>query len=301
MTHNHQHDSQSYGRLFALGISLNIIYVAIEAFYGWQSSSLALLADASHNLSDVAGLILAWIGVAAGKLKPNSQHTFGWKKMSILASFLNAVILLVAMGALAWEALSRFNQPAELHATTVIWVAGVGVIINGITAWLFVKGSKEDLNIKGAFLHMAADALVSFAVVISGIIYLQWQLPWIDPLMSLIVALVVVIGTWSLFKSSVHLIFDGVPEGINEQSIIEYFNDHQDIASFHDLHITAISTNENSLSVHVVKHDGILSCNDLLEDITSIIQLKYRIPHTTIQIESVPYSNTCKSIYCTNN
>ena len=174
MTHHHHHEPQSYGRVFAFGISLNLIYVAIEAFYGWQSGSLALLADAGHNLSDVAGLILAWIGVAAGKLKPNNRHTFGWKKMSIFASFINAIILFFAMGALAWEAISRFNEPTAVHATTVIWVAGVGVVINTLTAWLFIKGSKDDLNIKGAFLHMAADALVSLAVVVSGIVYLKW-------------------------------------------------------------------------------------------------------------------------------
>jgi len=260
-----------------------------------------LLADAGHNLSDVAGLGLAWIGVAAGKLMPNNQHTFGWKKMSIFASFINAVILLFAMGALAWEAISRFNQPTELHATTIIWVAGVGVVINGITAWLFIKGSKEDLNIKGAFLHMAADALVSLAVVVSGIIYLKWQLTWIDPMMSLLVALVVVIGTWSLFKSSVHLMFDGVPEGLDVQVIADHFKSHPDIVSFHDLHVTAISTSENSFSVHVVKHADCLNDGQLLEDITSTIQHKFHISHATIQIESKSFSNSCKSIHCTDH
>jgi len=297
--HDHHHAPQNYGRLFAIGISLNISYVALEAYYGWQSGSLALLADAGHNLSDVAGLIVAWVGMAAGKLKPNSQYTFGWKKMSIFASFINAVILLFAMGILAWEAISRFNEPTSLHATTVIWVAGIGVVINGITAWLFIKGSKEDLNIKGAFLHMAADALVSLAVVVSGLVYLKWQLPWLDPLMTLLVVIVVVIGTWSLFKSTVHLMFDGVPESINMQSIVEYFTNHSSIASFHDLHITAISTSENTFSIHVVKRNDSINNVDLLEDITSTMQHKFKISHVTIQIENQPYSTNCKSIHCT--
>jgi cobalt-zinc-cadmium efflux system protein len=301
MTHHHHHEPQSYGRVFAFGISLNLIYVAIEAFYGWQSGSLALLADAGHNLSDVAGLILAWIGVAAGKLKSNKRHTFGWKKMSIFASFINAIILFFAMGTLAWEALSRFNEPTTVNATTVIWVAGVGVVINTITAWLFIKGSKDDLNIKGAFLHMAADALVSLAVVISGLVYLKWQLAWLDPMMSLFVTLVVVIGTWSLFKSTVHLMFDGVPEGVDVKAISDYLNSHSDISSFHDLHITAISTSENSFSVHLVKQEGFLKDDSLLEEITSIIQHEFNVPHVTIQIESKLYSNTCKSIHCTES
>lgn len=299
--HHHHHEPQSYGRLFAIGISLNLIYVALEAFYGWQSGSLALLADAGHNLSDVAGLILAWIGVAAGRLKPSNRYTFGWKKMSIFASFINAVILLFAMGILAWEAISRFNEPTAIHATTIIWVASVGVVINGITAWLFLKGSKDDLNIKGAFLHMAADALVSLAVVVSGIIYLYWQRSWIDPMMTLLVVLVVVIGTWSLFKSSVHLMFDGVPEAVNVHSIIEYFNSHSDIASFHDLHITAISTNENTFSVHIVKDKDCVNDGHLLNELTSTIQHKFNISHVTIQIESKPYSTNCKSRHCTEH
>ncbi len=300
-SHHHHHDTQNYGRLFAIGVLLNISYVALEAFYGWQSGSLALLADAGHNLSDVAGLLLAWIGVAAGKLKPNVRHTFGWKKMSIFASFINAVILLFAMLALAWEAISRFNEPVALQATTVIWVAGFGVVINGITAWMFIKGSKEDLNIKGAFLHMAADALVSLAVVISGLVYLKWQFSWLDPAMSLLVALVVIVGTWSLFKSALHLMFDGVPESIDVEAIANYFNNHPEIESFHDLHVTAISTSENSFSIHVVKRQGGQNNEDLLHDLISAMQQQFQVSHVTIQIESQPYSATCKSRHCTEH
>jgi cobalt-zinc-cadmium efflux system protein len=299
MSHQHSPSPQEYGKLFAIGIALNIIYVAIEAFYGWRIQSLALLADAGHNLGDIAGLLLAWAALAAGKILPNLKHTFGWKKASIFASFVNATILLTAMGALAWEAISRLGQDSQTQAATIIWVASVGVIINAFTAWLFIKGSKEDLNIRGAFLHMAADALVSLAVVISAVLYLQWQWPWLDPVMSLLVAVVVVISTWSLFIKSLHLLFDGVPVDINTHSIIDYFNNHPHIVSFHDLHIWAISTTENSLSVHLVKQDELIDNSSLLTCINEDIHAQYKISHVTIQIESKDFSRKCTSAHCT--
>ncbi|WP_415224790.1 cation diffusion facilitator family transporter [Psychromonas sp.] len=300
MSHDHSHSPQEYGKLFAIGIALNISYVAIEAFYGWRIESLALLADAGHNLGDVAGLLLAWAALAAGKILPNRKHTFGWKKASIFASFVNATILLTAMGALAWEAISRLGQDSPTQASTIIWVAGVGVLINALTAWLFIKGSKEDLNIRGAFLHMAADALVSLAVVISAALYLQWQWQWLDPVMSLLVAAVVVIGTWSLFIKSLHLLFDGVPVDINTRSIINYFNNHPHIYRFHDLHIWAISTTENSLSVHLVKEDESIENSSLLTSVNKDIHDQYKIFHTTIQIETKEFSRQCASEHCTD-
>ncbi|MDP2380316.1 MAG: cation diffusion facilitator family transporter, partial [Pseudohongiella sp.] len=174
MSHDHHHAPTNYGKAFAIGISLNLAFVLIEAFYGWKTGSLALLADAAHNLSDVGGLLLAWAAFAAARLKSNARHTYGWRRGSILASFTNASILLVAMGSLAWEAVHRFQTPASVDAATVMVVAGVGVVINSVTAWLFLAGSKGDLNIRGAFLHMAADALVSVGVVVAGALYL-WQ------------------------------------------------------------------------------------------------------------------------------
>jgi cobalt-zinc-cadmium efflux system protein len=299
MSHDHHHSQPEYGKLFAIGVALNIGYVAIEAFYGWRIGSLALLADAAHNLGDVAGLLLAWAAFAAGKIQPNIKHTFGWKKASIFASFVNATILLTAMGALAWEALSRLDQDTHMQANTIIWVASVGVFINAFTAWLFIKGSKEDLNIRGAFLHMAADALVSLAVVISAVLYLQWPWSWLDPVMSLLVAAVVVISTWSLFIKSLHLLFDGVPSNINTKAIIDYFNDHPHIYRFHDLHIWAISTTENSLSVHLVKQDESIDNSRLLSSINSDIHTQYAISHITIQLETKDFSNNCPSAHCT--
>ena len=182
MTHQHNH-TLHYGRIFKIAIALNLGYVLLEFTFGWHINSLALLADAGHNLSDVGGLLLAWMAFALGKVKPNQNHTFGWKKASILASFFNAIILLFAMAALAWEAITRLDQVNSTQPETIIWVAGVGVIINALTAALFIKGSHSDLNIKGAFLHMAADALVSLAVVISGVVYLFWPLSWLETAM----------------------------------------------------------------------------------------------------------------------
>ncbi len=181
----------------------------MEALYGWKINSLALLADAGHNLSDVAGLVLAWGGALAGKLRPDARHTYGWKRASILAAFANALLLLVAMGSLAWEAAHRLQSPEATEGWTIIAVAGIGIVINTATALLFMRGREHDLNIRGAFLHMAADALVSLGVVIGGALYLWKGYAWIDPVMSLAIAAVIVIGTWNLFRQSLHLLFDG--------------------------------------------------------------------------------------------
>ncbi|SFF87735.1 cation diffusion facilitator family transporter [Neptunomonas qingdaonensis] len=298
MTHQHTHTT-NYGRLFGIGIALNIGYVLLELSFGWHINSLALLADAAHNVGDVAGLLLAWIAVAMGNIKANQRHTFAWKKASILASFFNAAILLLAMGALAWEAISRLDQVNNAQPETIIWVASVGVIINAITAALFIKGSQSDLNIRGAFLHMAADALVSLAVVISGILYIFWPLSWLDPMMSLIVATVVVLSTWSLFKRSTHLLFEGVPDDINPESVSDALIAHPHVQQIHDLHIWAMSTTENSLSVHLVINQPDDNSFELLEEIKELIRHQFKISHVTIQIESLSFAEQCSSLSCT--
>jgi cobalt-zinc-cadmium efflux system protein len=214
--HDGNHDAQTaVGRLFAIGVALNVGFVILEALYGWRAGSLALLADAFHNLSDVGGLLLAWAGLAAGRLAPNERHTYGWRRGSILASFGNAVLLLVSIGSLAWEAAHRLGTPVAIGGWTVVIVAAIGVVVNATTAALFFHGRKSDLNIRAAFLHMAADALVSLGVVAAGVIYLWQAWMWIDPVASLVIAAAIVAGTWSLFKESLHLLFDGVPEGID--------------------------------------------------------------------------------------
>src|SRR5450759_1986371 len=224
MSAGHDRTPANFNRAFALGIVLNTVFVAIEAFFGWRVNSLALLADAGHNLSDVAGLVLAWGGALEGRIRPDARHTYGWKRGSILAAFANALLLLVAMGALAWEAIGRLLAPAPSVAAqgvTIMLVAGVGIAINSATALLFMRGRASDLNIRAAFLHMDADELVSAGVVIAGALTLWMGWVWLDPVASLAIAVVILLGTWGLFKQSLHMLFDGVPDSVDPQAVQE--------------------------------------------------------------------------------
>ena len=216
----HHHPSgQSYGRAFAIGVILNLGFVGVEAFFGWYTGSLALLADAGHNLSDVLGLLVAWGGYALAKLPPSSHRTYGWRGSTILGAVFNGLLLLVAVGGIAWEALGRLAEPTHVPAGMVIAVATVGVIINTGTALLFVRGSKSDLNIRGAYLHMAADALLSLGVVFAGFVIMWTQWSWVDPVSSLVIAAVIFIGTWGLLKDSVHLALQAVPPDIDFEEV----------------------------------------------------------------------------------
>ena len=293
MSHDHDHAPTNYGKAFAIGISLNLAFVLIEAFYGWQTGSLALLADAAHNLSDVGGLLLAWAAFAAARLKSNARHTYGWRRGSILASFANAIILLVAMGSLAWEAAHRFQTPASVDAATVMVVAGVGVVINSITAWLFLAGSNGDLNIRGAFLHMAADALVSVGVVVAGALYLWQGWAWIDPVVSLLIALVVVLGTLSLFRRSLHLLFDGVPDGIELSQVSQCLLDIDGVLDVHDLHVWAMSTAENALTAHLVVAKDTADRDVILQLALDELHKRFELRHVSLQIESQTFSSHC--------
>lgn len=293
----HNHGPTQYGKAFAIGIGLNSVFVAIEAWYGWQVQSLALLADAIHNLSDVGALVLAWAAFAAARLATNRRHSYGWRRGSILASFTNAVILLLAMGSLSWEALQRLQADAGMAATTVIIVAGIGVVINAVTAWLFVAGSKQDLNLRGAFLHMAADALVSLGVVIAGLLYLWQGWSWVDPVMSLIIALVVIIGTWSLFRRSLHLLFDGVPEGVDLDAVRDCLLSVPGVVSVHDLHIWALSTSENAVTAHLVLAETASADDALLRQATTLLEQRFDIQHAVLQQESAAYAAVC-SVAC---
>lgn len=297
-THHHPAPGKDYGKVFLIGIALNLTYVGIEAFYGWHINSLALLADAGHNLSDVAGLILAWLSMLGARLLANDRRTYGWKKGTILASFFNASFLMVAMGMLAWEAIGRFTQETQLQGSVVMWVAAVGVVVNALTAWLFMAGSKEDLNIKGAFLHMTADALVSLGVVLSGALYLRWQWSWLDPVVSIVIAILVVASTWSLFRQSLHLLFDGVPEQIDTKSVVLLLNEISGVISVHDLHIWALSTTENALSAHLVIGDQ-FDRDQVLKVVTATLLEHKHIDHITIQLESYQFSTACLSRHCT--
>ncbi|PHQ25245.1 cation transporter [Marinobacter guineae] len=293
MVHEHDHAPRNFGRAFAIGVTLNVAFVVIEAFYGWQAGSLALLADAAHNLSDVGGLLLAWAAFGAAQLHPNMRHSYGWRKGSILASFANAVILLVAMGSLGWEAFERLQTPSPVAAGTVMVVAGIGVVINAATAWLFLAGSKGDLNIRGAFLHMAADALVSLGVVIAGAVYLWQGWGWIDPVMSLVIALVVVVGTWSLFRRSLHLLFDGVPEEIDLAEVQTALLELPGVVSVHDLHVWAMSTSDNAITAHLVTADDDIDRDRLLTLATEMLHERFEIRHTVLQPETEAYAANC--------
>ena len=290
--HSHAHGPATFDRAFAIGILLNLTFVAVEAFFGWKVNSLALLADAGHNLSDVAGLALAWGGALVSRLSPSPRKTYGWRRGSILAAFANAVILLVAMGSLGWEALERFHTPAPTQGTTIIAVAAVGIVINTITALLFLRGSHGDLNIRGAFLHMAADALVSAGVVVAGILTITFGWTWIDPLASLLIAAVIVIGTWGLFRQSLHLLFDGVPEQIDFAAVRRYLKSLPGVERVHDLHVWAMGTSEVALTAHLVMPEG-YPTDSFFQTAAKELHDQFHIEHVTIQVVSSPYNDPC--------
>lgn len=296
--HSHEHAPGNFGRAFAIGIALNVGFVLIEAFYGWRTGSLALLADAGHNLSDVGGLLLAWGGMAAAQLRPDVRHTYGWRRGSILASFANAVILLVAMGSLAWEAWHRLQTPSATDGLTIMVVAGIGVLVNGITAALFVAGSKKDLNIRGAFLHMAADTLVSLGVVLAGGLYLWQGWQWIDPAVSLAIAAVIIVGTWSLFRQSLHLLFDGVPDHVNLVEVRANLMALPGVLLVHDLHVWAMDTSELALTAHLVVSNDAQDGDQLLCAATETLHNHFDIDHVTLQIESQNYAEQCRVHGC---
>lgn len=283
-SHSHDHAPANFDRAFAIGIALNLGFVAVEGFYGWQAQSLALLADAGHNLSDVAGLVLAWVAALAARLAPNSRYTYGRQRASILAAFTNAVLLLVAMGSLLWEAIHRLREPAGTEGMTIIVVAAIGVLINGLTALLFMRGGKDDMNIRGAYLHMAADALVSLGVVAAGVIYLVTGWTWLDPVVSMLIALVIVAGTWSLFRQSLHLLFDGVPDHVELAAVDAWLRGQPGVSDVHDLHVWAMSTTGVALTAHIVMpagHPG----DDELARIAHELHHRFDVDHPTLQVE----------------
>jgi cobalt-zinc-cadmium efflux system protein len=289
--HAHGHAPASFDRAFAIGIALNAGFVAIEAFYGWKVDSLALLADAGHNLSDVAGLVLAWAGAAAGRLRPDARHTYGFKRASILAAFANALLLLVAMGSLAWEAIGRLQSPHPTQGLTIIVVAAIGIVVNGATALLFLRGG-SDINLRGAFLHMAADALVSAGVVVAGLLTLFYGWVWMDPVASLLIAAVIVAGTWSLFRQSLHLMFDGVPAHVNLVEVRECLQGMAGVAQVSDLHVWAMGTAEVALTAHLVMPDGPAD-DAFLRQAGQTLQERFGIGHITLQSARRPLAPGC--------
>jgi cobalt-zinc-cadmium efflux system protein len=289
----HVHTPANFGWAFAIGITLNLIYVAAETIYGISAHSLALLADAGHNLSDVLGLVAAWAAALLSARRPSDRFTYGLGRTSVLAALGNAVALLIVTGGIAWEAVRRLMEPEPVAGLTVIVVAAIGVVLNGGTALLFMAGRKRDLNIRGAFLHMAADALVAFGVVIAGVLILETGWLWIDPVVSLVVSAVIVAGTWSLLHQAVQLSLDAVPPGISRANVETYLNDLPGVVEVHDLHIWALSTTENALTVHLVVADDVAR-DVLLPRVYNDMRRQFGIGHPTIQFENSELAHHCE-------
>jgi len=290
--HGHSHGPANYGRAFAFGVALNLLFVGIESLYGWLSNSLSLLADAGHNLSDVLGLVLAWIATVLAQRVPTARRTYGLRRSSILASLGNALLLLAAVIGIGWEAIVRLRDPQPIASGTVMVVASIGILINGLTAWLFASGSKSDLNVRGAFLHMAADAAVSAGVVLAALAMRFTGWLWLDPVTSLAIAAVITIGTWGLLRDSVDLSLDAVPRHIDPGKVEAYLASLPGIVAVHDLHIWAMSTTEVALTVHLVKPDARVD-DALLETIGHELAERFGIGHATVQLELGEGSHPC--------
>ncbi|MFC1848979.1 cation diffusion facilitator family transporter [candidate division CSSED10-310 bacterium] len=284
MSHDHNYQTGNYNRAFAIGVILNVMFVILEAGYGVVAGSLALIADAGHNLSDVLSLLLAW-GAALLATKPATEkRTYGFRKVTIMASLASAIVLLGALGGITWEAIGRFFDPKPVQGMTIIAVAAIGVVINTITALLFVSGRKHDLNIRGAFLHMAADAGVSLGVVVAGVIIMVTGWLLIDPFVSILIVAVILIGTWSLLRDSMNLALDSVPEGIDVAGIKKYLTGLENVSQIHDLHVWPMSTTEVALSVHLIVVDDSWS-HDFLPELQQQLHDRFSIEHSTIQVE----------------
>ena len=283
--HHHEHNHQliSLNKAFIIGITLNIAFVIVEFGVGFYYNSLGLLSDAGHNLGDVASLVLAMLAFRLQKVHPNNRYTYGYKKSTILVSLLNAVILLVAVGIIIAESVDKLFHPVSVDGSAIAWTAGVGVVINALTAWLFMKDKDKDLNVKGAYLHMAADALVSVGVVVSGIIitYTGWSI--IDPIIGLGIAVVIIVSTWGLLHDSLRLSLDGVPVGIDAQKIQQIIMEQPGVENCHHLHIWALSTTETALTAHIVI-DNITQLEEVKQHIKEALE-EAGIHHATLEFE----------------
>ena len=282
--HGHAHAPADFGRAFLIGIVLNTAFVVVEATYGWISGSMALIADAGHNLSDVLALLLAWGASIAARKAPTERFTYGYKSSTILAALANAGLLLVAIGAILFETLHRISEPATVQGETMAIVAGIGILINAGTAAMFMRG-QHDINIRGAFLHMAADALVSLGVVLAGLAILWTGERWIDPAVSLAIVLVIAWGTWGLLKDSVAMSLLAVPKGISESAVRNYLAGLPGVDAVHDLHIWPMSTTETALTAHLVMPAGYPG-DGFLRDVAHELEHSHRIGHPTIRVET---------------
>ncbi|WGR74770.1 MULTISPECIES: cation diffusion facilitator family transporter [unclassified Bradyrhizobium] len=284
-SHGHAHAPANFGKAFAIGISLNTALVVAEAVYGYIANSTALLADAGHNLSDVLGLVVAWGASVASKRAPSGRFTYGLRASTILSALANAVFLLVATGAIGWEAILRLREPQPIAGVTVMVVAGIGILINGATAMLFARGRKDDINIEGAFLHMAGDAAVSLGVVVSAalIIWTGWL--WLDPVTSLAICATILWSTTSLLRSSIDMSMAAAPKGTDLDAIRAFLLNRPGVSAIHDLHVWPISTTETALTCHLVMPGGAAGDAFLMET-AQLLKTSFRIGHTTLQVET---------------
>jgi cobalt-zinc-cadmium efflux system protein len=282
--HNHHHAPAGFGVAFAVGAALNLAFVTVEATYGVLANSLALLADAGHNLGDVLGLLLAWGAAYLVKRAPTRERTYGYKRSSIAAALANAIILLITVGAITLEAFRRLAAPEESASDTVMVVAAIGIVVNGITALLFMTGRAGDLNIRGAFLHMMSDAATSAGVVVAALIMRRTGWLWLDPAVSLAIVAVITIGTWGLLRDSVNLAMDAVPEGIDRDAIETYLAGLPGVTEVHDLHIWGMSTTETALTVHLIRSSATID-DSLIAEASRVLHDRFRIGHATFQFE----------------
>jgi cobalt-zinc-cadmium efflux system protein len=285
----HVHAPANFESAFAIGITLNTIFVVVEGIFGYASNSMALMADAGHNLSDVLGLVVAWVAVILSKRAPSPRFTYGLRGSSILAALFNAIFLLVAVGAIGWEAIQRLLHPEPVAGVTVMVVAAVGIFVNGITAWLFASGRNADLNIRGAYLHMAADAVVSVGVVVAGLVIVLTGWAWLDAATSLVISAIIMWGTWGLLRDSMAMSMSAVPAGIDPGAVRGYLEKCAGVVQVHDLHIWPMSTTEVALTCHMVIPAG-QPGDEYLMDVAHHLKKDFGIRHGTVQVETDPDS-----------
>uniref|UniRef100_UPI0035CA7DC9 cation diffusion facilitator family transporter n=1 Tax=uncultured Sphingomonas sp. TaxID=158754 RepID=UPI0035CA7DC9 len=285
--HGHSHAPKNFGKAFAIGTALNFGFVIVEVIYGLAAGSVALLADAGHNMSDVLGLLIAWGAATLAKRRPSGRYTYGLRSSSILAAFLNALLLLVATAIIAIEAIRRLSDHAPVAGKTVMIVAAIGIAINGITALLFMSGRKGDLNVKAAFLHMAADAGLSAGVVVAGLLIVLTGMTWIDPIVSLVIVLVIAVGTWGLLRDSVNMSLQAAPSGLDPAEVGSFLRSQRGVQEIHDLHVWPMSTTETALTVHLLVPGGYPG-DGYTARVAAELKEKFGIDHATIQIETDP-------------
>jgi cobalt-zinc-cadmium efflux system protein len=292
--HGHYHHGpMDFGRVFAIAAALNIALVVAQVVFGVLANSVALIADAGHNLGDVLGLLLAWGAHGMARWLPTKRYTYGFRSASILAALFNGIILLVATGAIAWEAVRRLSGPADVAGVTVMTVAAVGIVVNGVSAWLLMAGREGDLNIRSAFLHMLGDAAISLGVVVAGAAILATSWNWLDPLASLVIAVLIVWGTWGVLREAIAMSLDAVPRGVDVARVETYLRGLPGVSEVHDLHIWAMSTTETAMTVHLVRPGAGLD-DHLLHDVCHELERRFGISHATLQVEAGDTGHACR-------